>query len=55
MSGTVGKIAAERNQKALMELAMRPGNGKRCLNPIGVFYSPVVRRRSQVETQVIAS
>lgn len=26
MSGTVGKIAAERNQKALLELAMKPGN-----------------------------
>ena len=24
---SVSKIAAERNQKALMELAMRPGNG----------------------------
>jgi hypothetical protein len=29
MSGTVSKIAAERNQKALLELATKPGNGKR--------------------------
>jgi hypothetical protein len=34
MSGNVGKIAAERNQKALMELAMRPGNGECRLNSI---------------------
>jgi hypothetical protein len=34
MSGTVSKITAERNQKALMELAMRPGNGECCLYPI---------------------
>lgn len=29
MSGAVSKIAAERNQKALLELAMKPGNGER--------------------------
>lgn len=34
MSGNVGKIAAERNQKALMELAMRPGNGECRFNSI---------------------
>lgn len=28
MSGTVSKIAAERNRKALLELAMQPGNGE---------------------------
>ena len=28
MSGSVSKIAAERNQKALLELATKPGNGK---------------------------
>lgn len=44
MSGSVSKIAAERNQRALMELAMRPGNGKWSLLPhlssssIGGFY-----------------
>ena len=28
MSGTVSKIAAERNQKALLELAVKSGNGE---------------------------
>lgn len=27
MSGSVGKVAAERNQKALIELVAQPGNG----------------------------
>ena len=33
MSGTVSKIASERNQKALLELAIKPGNGEYCLYP----------------------
>ena len=28
MSGAMSKIAAERNQKALLDLAMKPGNGE---------------------------
>jgi hypothetical protein len=33
MSGTVSKIASERNQKALLELAIKPGNGEYRLYP----------------------
>ena len=33
MSGTVSKIASERNQKALLELAIKPGNGEHRLYP----------------------
>jgi hypothetical protein len=33
MSQSVGKVAAERNQRILLELAAQPGNGK---NPAGL-------------------
>jgi hypothetical protein len=37
MSATVGKIAAERNQRALLELAIKTGNGEHCLSrPLGL-------------------
>src|SRR5260221_10427585 len=42
MSGTVSKIGAERNQKTLLGLAIKPGNGEYRLYPTilhGWFYS----------------